>query len=203
MEVNIISNCCAGATLYKNYLGIPYNNPFIWAVLYPKTVFTLLESFYTINWLNIKLEEANLMVDPSQGHRNYKIIIDNKVEIFYIHYQFNEAQSTIYDTGVDVFYNRIWEYVIEKYISRVKRMGELKVPPSFLLCDNKEGYSFSNNDILRLLSPRPFKIVLATDKDLSHYDIPANVMVIHHDGDKHLEICDKYHADIIKFITTP
>ena len=80
--MNLISNCCIGGDYY-NSLSKEYNNPFIWVIIKPKDMITLISHFNTINFENIELLESEF---STINRKCFKIKVDNLFEIHYPHY---------------------------------------------------------------------------------------------------------------------
>lgn len=133
--MNIISNNCCGARLYQ-VTNIMFNNPFVWMILSYDSIYYLLNHFTEINWLNYDFEKSSLRKNT------FIISVDNKIKIHYVHYYFDPKAKTLIKqkenawTG-DIKYCRIWEFINEKYLSRVKRMMDLKEEPMFLIKEDE------------------------------------------------------------------
>jgi hypothetical protein len=121
-----------------------------------------LEHFYEIDWGAVRLNKSPLK--PS----TFIITVDNHITLHFVHYIFNPLiQYAIVDrklqgdgTVRDVESNHIWEYVVNKYIERTKRMISLHEPPTFLIRDEPYARSGSLNDIA--YSTSKFKRVILT-----------------------------------------
>jgi hypothetical protein len=55
------------------------------------------------------------------------------VDSIYWHAKFDPSCNNPQVKGVDVYYEKIWEYLTDNYIRRVKRMIELGMPPIYVL----------------------------------------------------------------------
>lgn len=53
--MNIISNTCLGAALYKFGFKIPFSNPFCWSFIDFNSMFYLIKNYENINFRNFKL----------------------------------------------------------------------------------------------------------------------------------------------------
>ena len=120
--MNIISNNCFSANLYKDYLHTEYKNPFMWSIIDFDSICNLINNYDKLNFNNYELIKDKKM--------NFYIVIDNKVKIWWFHYRFNDKINEIKQIGVDVYSNKIWEYICEKYESRLKRMTD---KPNFVI----------------------------------------------------------------------
>lgn len=119
--MNIITNNCLGGFIYKDILKTEYRNPFIWTLFDPDEYIDFIDKFDEINFNNYEITKVG-----DKLSNNFIIVIDGKYHIKFIHYNFKADASTPYIKGVDVYYNRIWEYIIDKYIKRLKRMKNEK-----------------------------------------------------------------------------
>lgn len=123
--MNIISNSCVGAFLYRDYFLKEYTNPFCWNYIESKDMYNLIANYNNINFLNYELVKDN--------NWNFSIIIDNLVKVNYVHYKFNPHKSKLFYHGNDISSNNIWKYIIKKYNERVNRMLLLNEDPTFIL----------------------------------------------------------------------
>lgn len=115
--MNIITNNCLGGHIYRDVLKTEYQNPFIWCFLEP--YFDFIKEYPNINLKNYeikKIEENSL--------KRFKLVIDNKYELKFWHYWFDEKSEKPIISDRNVKYNKIWEYIVEKYETRLKRINE-------------------------------------------------------------------------------
>lgn len=122
--MNILSNNCAAGDIYKRVLHQPYENPFIWTLFQPVDFIDFIDKYNQVNFYNIRMENN----DPDLGN-HFEIILDNVYRIKHIHMVFDP----LYDTptvfnDIDVHYNRIWEYIYTKYMTRLKRINKTETP---------------------------------------------------------------------------
>lgn len=112
--MNIIANSCVGGYIYKNELKTNYANPFIWALVDFDSMFHMITHFNTINFgaFDIKQDSKD----------TYSIIIDNAITVRYIHYKYDKTVHGVKTRDINVFSDKIWVYVVNKYVSRVRRM---------------------------------------------------------------------------------
>ena len=123
--MNIISNNCAGAAIYKYVLNTEYQNPFIWCFTDLKA---LVAKFDSINWTSVKIynEMPNLL-------GRWHLCIDNMVDMNFVHAYWDPSHETPYIDQWNVRYNRIWQYLMDKYVKRVKRMLDHKESPIYVV----------------------------------------------------------------------
>ena len=167
----VIANNCCGGWLYQR-ANVPYNNPFIWMVAPYKSILTVMEHFRDIHWGNFQLRESRTRLGT------FIISVDGQIDLHYVHYKFNPLVShAIVDRqlnksgGVrDVESNHIWEYVVDKYIERTKRMLRSNEPPVFLLRD--ETYASDINQLpVCMYHSSPYKrIIITANKGLNRND---------------------------------
>jgi hypothetical protein len=108
----------------------PLGNPFTWAFIPYRSIRVLLEYFYDINFASIKLAES----DRWKG--TYTLTIEDMVDIFYIHYHLNPLREVPYKENNDISMCNIWEYIVDKYMARARRMVRNGERPAFLILQN-------------------------------------------------------------------
>lgn len=178
--MQIICNNCASGFLYKK-MNMMYNNPFMWNLI-PADSFLYL----MLNWDNINFNKIDFPdKTPKKG---IDIIIDSKIIIRYIHILYDKKAIKPIKNFVDVYYNKPWEYALEKYNNRCKRMFETKENPIFLIVDD-DTYSTVDTvrhdnsiEILQKLNDKNFKyeIIWATKHNIdSKLFSNLNLKIIH------------------------
>ena len=123
--MNIISNTCLSAILQRDQIKQEYENPFCWNLIDFNSMYYLIKNFETINFNNIELTKNNKW--------EFSLIIDKNVRVQYVHYKFNINENKLVKKGSDMIWNRIWEYIIEKYNERKNRMLAKKNKPVFII----------------------------------------------------------------------
>lgn len=140
MTNNIIANNCTGSRLYQQ-IGMQYGNPFMWSIISPEDFLYLYNNYYDINYWNYEIGKKN---------GSYKLIIDGKINVLYVHYKYGEEDvvPTRKNNDMDIFYNKIEDYIIEKYEKRLKRMVD---KPFFVVSDREylfnKGFIFKEEDL--------------------------------------------------------
>lgn len=151
--MNLISNNCLGAYTYQ-LLNMEYNNPFMWSTLTYNDMRNLIYNWDTINWFNTTIHLANNLptVDSTfYKQHTYYLNIDRKFNIWYPHYRNSTTHPTPTVIGIDVYHNEIWNYIIEKYVARVKRMLTLAEKPFiYLMYAEKHFQLDSINGIIQI-----------------------------------------------------
>jgi len=127
--MNIISTNCAGSYLMTSGTE-PLGNPFAWAFIPYKSIKVLLDRFYEINFAKI------LLIESTRWKGTYTLNIDDVVDIYYIHYHLNPLNIVPQKKNNDISMANIWEYIMEKYMIRTRRMIRNGIPPSFLILQN-------------------------------------------------------------------
>ena len=138
--MNIISNNCVGAGIYKE-LNTEYNNPFMWCFITGNNFYKLIKEYDTINFHNIKVYNSILDKDVRAYDNTYSINIDNKLYAHYIHY----ICDSNYDTPTkksditgehsrDILYKDAKLLCINNYNKRLARMNE---EPLFIVTQSK------------------------------------------------------------------
>ena len=154
----IISHNCIGARIYQK-LNKEYENPFMWSVIPPSDFYYLYQNFANINFENIRVEE---------NYGDYMVVIDDKVRVYYVHYKYSKnATKPIVKDDIDIFYNKIGEYIKEKYFTRLSRM---KGRPIFIVTDRmfvgKPDCNFKRDELIKYVGKNDC-IVMTDDKTIT------------------------------------
>ena len=149
---NFIVNGCIGGYLYK-FSKKPFPNPFMWTAIDFYDFLSLIKNYDTIDFEDI------LILWNKNDRRLFTIDINEKVVVRCPHWLFDIRYNkpTVVD-GVNVRYNRIWLYIQEKYIRRLKRLKDSKEPPTFIM-DFKEWLG---------CNPQTFQELLAESKNIPY-----------------------------------
>lgn len=155
---NIISHNCVSGRIYQ-MKGLRYENPFVWCVIPPEDFFYLYKNYNNINYKNIELKK--------EDNNDYKLIVDGKIRVFYVHYKYDETSIVpTKKTDIDIFYNKIEDYIIEKYFTRLERM---KDKPIFIVTDriflSYPEFSFKKDDLLKYINKENC-IVVTCDRNI-------------------------------------
>ena len=132
--MNLISTNCAGSYVMTRN-NAPLGNPFAWAFVTYSSVDALMDHFDDIRWSNFIIER-----NP-RAKNTFSLRIDNQLLVHYIHYRLNPKYPTPHIVGHEVESSKIWEYVVNAYIRRTKRMLQLNEPPKFLVMQNNSSGS--------------------------------------------------------------
>ena len=172
--MNLIGNSCLSSFITKEHIKEGYSNPFCWNVIDVNSFCYLIENFDKINFWNYELVKDK--------NWNFSIIIDNRVKVNFVHYKFSKDISKITVKGLDVFYNKIWTYIVEKYENRLKRMLEKKEVPIFIIGSSydKTFGAVDDDDIKKIAKIKTnYKIIVTSDKDID-FQLPNNVIYYKH-----------------------
>ena len=173
--MNLISNTCLGAFIQRDWLKQSYENPFCWNVIDFKSMLYLITNYETINYNNFEIQKDK--------NWNFSIIVDNAVKIQYVHYKFDAKCETIKTRGVDVYWNKIWQYIVEKYKERTKRMLVSNNKPLFIIgsIHNWQNHVYSEDEILKICeicSRKGYKCIISNrnfDFSNEHPNIKFNI----------------------------
>lgn len=180
--LNLIANSCVNADIYKKILKCPYPNPFCWQLMDDDSMFNLINEYNTINFNNYKL------IKNDNG--KYTIIIDNKIKVYYVHYHYSKDDIVIRKNCSDVFYNKIKDYIIQKYEERTKRFLQNKENPIFIIGSTYEDKFCSIETIKKMLKLKTdYKIIFVIRDDCKiDFKLPINFITyktdIYHDNPK-------------------
>lgn len=181
-DFTIISNNCWGGFLYQR-LGLQYKTPFIGLYLFAPDYIEFLQDFKKNINSELKFIEANeskykKILIENETFGKYPIgIINNKIEIHFLHYESNEEAS-------------------EKWKKRIKRINIKNMLVKFSDRD------LCNPDLINRFDKLPFKNKICfTSKEYSDLD---SVVVLDEFKDKECvenewDYCYKY-IDIIKML---
>ena len=191
---NIISNCCLGGALYRDYYK-KFHNPFIWSVLLPNDVITIIKEYDNINFNNYEILPSNIL----NLNDIFKVRIDNKIDLHFVHYRNSKNDINGRKHIFDLFINDSKKYVETKYKNRLARMIENNQKPIFVICDNKAGYELSL-DIINEINKieTNYEIIIVSKKDLSNIKFRKNITWIKFDGNLHNEVSKNFGKKILK-----
>ena len=178
--LNVIADTCVGADIYKYHLKQPYQNPFCWETMDCDSMSYLIQNYKNINFNNYELVKDK--------NWNFSIIIDKKVKVNYVHYHFSKKDKIIRTDKSDVFYNKIWEYIVQKYEERKERLLKNKENPIFIFGSSWNGQKCKKSTIEKIVKIKTnYKIIFVVDFDCD-VKMPSNCILyktkIFHDNPK-------------------
>ena len=111
--MNLISEDCHGGFAYVE-LNEQFSNPFIWNYITKDDMYYLVKNYDKINFKHYELSKSFVRNRPRNKMDIFKIRVDGKIDIHYTHYHFSKKDATVRIKKPDVYYNKIWEYVLKK-----------------------------------------------------------------------------------------
>lgn len=127
--MNLVGNTCVASYITRDCLKQPFTNPFVWCIMDFESSYNLVKY-----WDDLNFEKYDLTKD---NNWNFSIIIDKKIKVQYVHYKFSVKHDKITINNNDVYYNRIWEYIAEKYNKRITTVKN--EPPIFIFATANYG----------------------------------------------------------------
>jgi uncharacterized protein (DUF1919 family) len=186
----VIANNCGGADYYNIHKS-KYNNPFMWSLVFADDMIRLINNFCMINWANV---EPILLEPQSAIYNGYTynptvpgLKIDNTFSLYWPHYLYDATALTPIKKGPDTFYYKNYEYALDKYFTRLKRMFSMSENPAFLIiCYKRHGWNADTLDKLDELHT-PFKTVIIGPK--KETQSVSNIKYIYEPHLEHNENC--------------
>lgn len=193
--MNIITSNCLGGFIYRDVLNQEYQNPFIWTKFLNNEMFIdFVDNFKNINFDNVMIEK-----EGDGLTNNFITVIDDKYFLKNSHIYFSILDSVPrIDNRVycNTYYNRPWEYILEKYEKRLKRM----TMENIVICLYE--LTFTEEQILKLIDVcknHNYKcLIFAQNKIESDY---AKILYFRHNKDPwNIEMFEKYKNNIKVFL---
>lgn len=157
--MNVISNSCLGGFIYRDILKTEYKNPFIWTAFDNDDFINFIDNFENINFSNVMIDKKG-----KELKNNFITVIDDKYRLRNGHIYFSLNDSTPKIKGNDVYYNRPWEYILEKYNSRLKRMNE-EIIIAFYEPTNATVEQI--NKLIEICKKHKYKCLIVTEKQIN------------------------------------
>ena len=197
--MNIITNNCVGGFVYKELLNEPYNNPFIWTRIPGESFLELVDNFDNIDFNDFVLGKVGEGLS-----NNFKITIQNKIDILYTHYHFDAKCKEIVFAGKrknDIKYNKIWEYIYETYVKRSKRIN--KNDKKFIIWyDPKNFFPDSVYKLPNICKKHKYKCLIFSNLniELNEYckQYPVKTKWLNEDGGWHDSFFKEYKNTILE-----
>ena len=193
--MQIISNNCLGGYIYRDILNEEYQNPFIWSKITEPNFITLLEHLNKIDFNKYELKKNGTNLKDG-----FHVLVDNKIHINYSHFIFDPTCNNPKTDGVSVYYNKIWEYIIEKYEKRLKRFNLQDE-----ICIALEDYPqcpYNINKILEICINNNWKVILISKQKIkSNY---KKLLLLNHYSninEPHV-YAKKYKQEILDFLNS-
>ena len=162
-----LANDCVGARMYQQ-LNCEFNNPFCWhRISYSDFVF-LINNIHDINFNKV---DAKLIKNP-EGSNCCLLKIDDRINVAYVHYIQSNTHNTPKKIEINIYYNDIIKYTLNKYKNRVDRMN-LNDEIVLILHQKNDynGYNATKQDCIDFINQKfAFrKILIVSDKTLLKY----------------------------------
>ena len=172
--MNIISNCCAGGYLYRDYLKTQYPNPFIWSKIPFKDYYELMKHYKELNFNNIDIIRYKDFVSRAdtkgitewQHLTNVGIRIDNRVNVFYPHNYYSPADKTPRIVNCEVYYNKNYELTLNNWVKRITRSNITEHPIWVILTQANKKFTKDNTEKLLNDFKTENIVVITSFKDL-------------------------------------
>ena len=174
--MNIISNCCAGGYIYRDYLKIQYPNPFIWCFIPFNDYYTLIKNYKTMNFENVELIKYNTIFSRKedltdfQYNTNVGLCIDKKVKIGWPHNYYSPHDSLPRIYNCEVYYNKNWELTLDNWNKRIVRSNVKEKPIWLFLTQNIVDFNLENTKKILNDFPDEQMIVITSFKELLSYN---------------------------------
>lgn len=160
MPLNIIANNCIGSYIQRDHLKQELANPFTWATVSIPDMKKLIYNYDKINFRNFRLIT----------YKGVKYIsVDRKFVIKYVHYAYdkNAHEKTIKDNhgSVTIYWDKIDDYIIEKYKIRTERMIRNGDKPIFIIGNFFKDQYINFEDAKEIASKSKYKIIFISDDE--------------------------------------
>lgn len=157
-----LGNNCISTRMYEK-LNIQFNNPFCWGRFTYTDFKKIIMEWNDINFNIIDISKLN------DSH----LIVDNKIDFYYQHYKYDEKYNIPTKKDIDIYYNKIYSYIFDKYFERLKRMDK-QDSITYILHQQQlsDKYQISNEDCLDFIQMQTNqqKILVTYDKTLLAYN---------------------------------
>lgn len=177
--MNIISNCCAGAYIYRDYLKVQYPNPFIWSsIITLNDLYGLIQKYNSIDFENVSLikfaDHIPLYPYWTDFQNQYRYLtglsVDNTFNVFWTHNYYDPNCNVPKVLGGEVYYCKNYEYTLENWNKRIKRM-DMADKPIFLLLTQRSHYlNFEETSKLLKDFPDENMIIITAFRELLKYN---------------------------------
>ena len=164
--MNIVTNSCLGGFLYRDILRTKYSNPFIWTAIRDPDFNCLFRNYSNLDFTNYEIKSSNGKVDGT-----YTLRIDDSVNAIYQHVIFSANDNVPRIVGNDLYFNRPYSYIVEKYEERLKRMKE---EPKFVFIDLDGSKNYA---LTKIANERNKKVTIITIDE--KFDTSEFVKVYH------------------------
>lgn len=127
VECCIISSNCIAGFWYRDIVKTKYEHPFIWSIVKLSDLLFLVKNFDIVNFGNIEFIMSKGEVNRRDGDKWPKILVDNYVSAYFIHYKENKNIEKPLVKGIDVVCPDIATYTKNTWLERCKRIPYNKI----------------------------------------------------------------------------
>ena len=174
--MNLIGNCCISSYLLRKW-GFGNTNPFTWVDMDFDSFYNLLTDYENINWKNIEMTHRLHPYNKSQ--KVFELTIDNKVKLAFIHMLYDANAKCPIVRGTDIYYCKIWEYIVQKYFEHLQIMLESNKEPIFV--NEWEHLNYDETAFEKLLNTDlKYKVVVIT-YNIKFKNIKKNNLLVIYD----------------------
>lgn len=206
-SINILSNNCLGGFIYRDVLKVQYQNPFIWTLLDDDQFISLVKNYNSINFNKYVVQKRS---NDWNINNDFDTIIDSTYHIQNIHMHFDQhaqkpeslngappTERHLWTDGVK--YNKIWEYIGERYIARVQRMKQTTTP--VIAFWHKDGELDPVNQLIQLAKDNNYPIILFDNRIKQVISERTMVLPVPTNIDRPQPIVQMYKSQIYSFLT--
>lgn len=172
--MNLITNRCLGAYIYRDILKAQYENPFIWTSVWDNFFNFLFENYDKVNFTNFKACH-----DSCHEIEKYYILIDEAVRVNYGHVILDSKCKTPTPRDINIYTDDPIKYIQSKYVERLARMTN---PPVFIYMDLDFTRNYEIVDIAQKIGRRLG--ILTVDENFPENEFISKKVVAHQDWTK-------------------
>lgn len=194
-EILIGNNCLVGY-IYRDILMQEYQTPFIWSRIWNEDFIKLLEHYKEIDFENFELKKVNKKINNKDN--DFYILLDDTVKIFYEHYKFDKNYNKPSEVdNIDIHYNKIWEYIYEKFKIRCERMSKSEKP---IIIFNDHDPTYDPLKIIKICEEKNYRLLAFTDRIKKKNAFMLTVLPNIENGADPNKIIETYKNEILEFI---
>lgn len=208
--MNLISDCCFGAYVYRDYLKIEYQNPFIWSSILLKDMASLIKNYAVINFSKVKLIRFRDHVSTdffcgdkfmlSQYNTLTGLEVDGKFKVFWTHNYYDPTATVPKKLGGEVYYCKNYLYTVNNWFKRMPRMANAGKPVFSLITQkNKFGTVSEYKQLLNECAEADI-IMITSTKELLEFNTKHHRIYFNADVDRSPEFILREMYKDINFI---
>lgn len=191
----LIGNNCLVGYIYRDILKQEYQTPFIWSRIWKEDFEKLISQYDMLNFDNFELKKINSL---NKSNNDFYILLDDTIKIFYQHYKFdkNYVKPTKVD-DINIHYNKIWEYIYEKFKIRSKRMNKSEKP---IIIFNDHIPTYDPLKIIKICKEKNYRLLVFTDRIKQKETFTLTILPNIENGAYPNKIIETYKNKILEFI---